>query len=208
MEWTLDEFFSGGGTTTFVDRITASLGIHASEVKVVSVYEGSLVVNYEVSVPDDDPVALAELNDKQNEALASPDLDLGAPVMEVETTMIVNDEKEFTGTQEKVYVIEFDTAESDRAIDATYITWDYEPIVIIPDGDQTDYIPDIAEDDVEEDFIQDNTQDLTDRDELFEAEQVPLEIINNDLEQDQTDLPIYVPGSLNNPDYFADNVAS
>ena len=208
MEWTLDEFFSGGGTTTFVDRITASLGIHASEVKVVSVYEGSLVVNYEVSVPDDDPVALAELNDKQNEALASPDLDLGAPVMEVETTMIVNDEKEFTGTQEKVYVIEFDTTESDRAIDATYITWDYEPIVIIPDGDQTDYIPDIAEDDVEEDFIQDNTQDLTDRDELFEAEQVPLEIINNDLEQDQTDLPIYVPGSLNNPDYFADNVAS
>jgi thiamine phosphate synthase YjbQ (UPF0047 family) len=135
MEWTLDEFFSGGGTTTFVDRITASLGIHASEVKVVSVYEGSLVVNYEVSVPDDDPVALAELNDKQNEALASPDLDLGAPVLEVETTMIVNDEKEFTGTQEKVYVIEFDTAESDRAIDATYITWDYEPIVIIPDGD-------------------------------------------------------------------------
>ena len=208
MKWTLDEFFSGGGTTTFVDRITASLGIHASEVKVVSVYEGSLVVNYEVSVPDDDPVALAELNDKQNEALASPDLDLGAPVMEVETTMIVNDEKEFTGTQEKVYVIEFDTAESDRAIDATYITWDYEPIVIIPDGDQTDYIPDIAEDDVEEDFIQDNTQDLTDRDDLFEAEQVPLEIINNDLEQDQTDLPIYVPGSLNNPDYFADNVAS
>jgi len=54
MEWTLDEFFSGGGTTTFVDRITASLGIHASEVKIVSVYEGSLVVNYEVSVPDDD----------------------------------------------------------------------------------------------------------------------------------------------------------
>lgn len=208
MEWTLDEFFSGGGTTTFVDRITASLGIHASEVKVVSVYEGSLVVNYEVSVPDDDPVALAELNDKQNEALASPDLDLGAPVMEVETTMIVNDEKEFTGTQEKVYVIEFDTTESDRAIDATYITWDYEPIVIIPDGDQTDYIPDIAEDDVEEDFIPDYSQDLTDRDDIFEAEQVPLEIINNDLEQGETDLPIYVPGSLNNPDYFADNVAS
>lgn len=208
MEWTLDEFFSGGGTTTFVDRITASLGIHASEVKVVSVYEGSLVVNYEVSVPDDDPVALAELNDKQNEALASPDLDLGAPVLEVETTMIVNDEKEFTGTQEKVYVIEFDTTESDRAIDATYITWDYEPIVIIPDGDQTDYIPDIAEDDVEEDFIPDYSQDLTDRDDIFEAEQVPLEIINNDLEQNETDLPIYVPGSLNNPDYFADNVAS
>jgi DNA segregation ATPase FtsK/SpoIIIE-like protein len=48
MEWTMDEFFAGGGTTTFVDRLTASLGIHASQVKIVSVYEGSLVVNYEV----------------------------------------------------------------------------------------------------------------------------------------------------------------
>jgi len=38
MEWTLDEFFNNGGTTKMVDRITASLGIHASEVKIVSVY--------------------------------------------------------------------------------------------------------------------------------------------------------------------------
>jgi hypothetical protein len=65
MEWTLSEFFSGGGTTAFVDRITASLGIHASEVKVVSVYEGSLVVNYEVMTPDDNPEALQELEAKQ-----------------------------------------------------------------------------------------------------------------------------------------------
>ena len=48
MEWTFAEFFADGGTTTFVDRLTASLGIHASQVKIVSVYEGSLVVNYEV----------------------------------------------------------------------------------------------------------------------------------------------------------------
>lgn len=141
MEWSLDEFFNGGGTTTFVDRITASLGIHASEVKVVSVYEGSLVVNYEVAVPNDDPVALAELNDKQNEVLNSPDLDLGAPVLEVETTMVVVDEKTFTSAQEKVYVIEIDTAESDAAVDSTILTWEYEPIVIIPSDDQTDYVP-------------------------------------------------------------------
>mgnify|MGYP006102872291 CR=1 FL=1 len=48
MEWTFAEFFADGGTTTFVDRLTSSLGIHASQVKIVSVYEGSLVVNYEV----------------------------------------------------------------------------------------------------------------------------------------------------------------
>lgn len=42
------EFFADGGTTTFIDRLTSSLGIHASQVKIVSVYEGSLVVNYEI----------------------------------------------------------------------------------------------------------------------------------------------------------------
>jgi hypothetical protein len=58
MEWTLNDFFSSGGTTNFMDRISASLGIHASTVKIVSVYEGSLVVNYEIQ--NDDPVALAQ----------------------------------------------------------------------------------------------------------------------------------------------------
>jgi hypothetical protein len=58
MEWTLDAFFSNGGTTKFIDRLTASLGIHASTVKIVSVYEGSLIVNYEISVDNDDESAL------------------------------------------------------------------------------------------------------------------------------------------------------
>lgn len=58
MEWSLNDFFSNGGTTNFMDRISASLGIHASTVKIVSVYEGSLVVNYEIQ--NDDPVALAQ----------------------------------------------------------------------------------------------------------------------------------------------------
>jgi len=58
MEWTMEEFFNDGGTTQFIDRLTASLGIHASTVKIVSVYEGSLIVNYEIAAPDDDPEAL------------------------------------------------------------------------------------------------------------------------------------------------------
>lgn len=49
MEWTLDAFFADGGTTTFTDRLAASLGIHASSIKVVSVYEGSVIVDYEIS---------------------------------------------------------------------------------------------------------------------------------------------------------------
>jgi len=55
----MDSFFSNGGTTSFMDRVAGSLGIHASTVKIVSVYEGSLVVNYEVTDSNNDPVALA-----------------------------------------------------------------------------------------------------------------------------------------------------
>jgi len=52
-------FFASGGTTSFMDRVAGALGIHASTIKIVSVYEGSLVVNYEINSADDDPVALA-----------------------------------------------------------------------------------------------------------------------------------------------------
>jgi len=59
MEWTFDEFFAGGGTTTFMDRVAGSLGIHASTIKIVSVYEGSLVVNY--AIENDDVEALENI---------------------------------------------------------------------------------------------------------------------------------------------------
>lgn len=52
MEQSLDKFFNEGGTTKFVDRLTSSLGIDPSTVKIVSVYEGSLVVNYNLEVKE------------------------------------------------------------------------------------------------------------------------------------------------------------
>jgi len=74
------EFFADGGTTTFVDRITASLGIHASQVKIVSVYEGSLIVNYELYADDAD--ALEELEADQIAMFDSGSINLGAPILE------------------------------------------------------------------------------------------------------------------------------
>ena len=44
-----------------MDRLSSSLGIHASDVKIVSVYEGSLVVNYELTSPDNSPETLQQL---------------------------------------------------------------------------------------------------------------------------------------------------
>ena len=62
MEFTMEEFYSEiGGPTRFVDRLCGVLGIHASEVKIVSVYEGSLIINYELMVPDDSQEELEAL---------------------------------------------------------------------------------------------------------------------------------------------------
>jgi len=46
MDWTLAAFYADGGTSTFADRISAALGIHKSRVKVVAVYEGSVIVQH------------------------------------------------------------------------------------------------------------------------------------------------------------------
>jgi hypothetical protein len=46
LNWTLEGFYADGGTTKFIDRLSSVLGIHASTVKVVSVYEGSAVIVY------------------------------------------------------------------------------------------------------------------------------------------------------------------
>ena len=86
MEWTMEEFFADGGTTSFVDRLTGSLGIHASSVKIVSVYEGSLIDNYEIQADEDDTdgSALAAIAARQDELMASGSIDLGAPVLAYE----------------------------------------------------------------------------------------------------------------------------
>lgn len=46
MAWTLDEFYANGGHTSFADRVAGALGIHASRMKVLSVYKGSVVVDF------------------------------------------------------------------------------------------------------------------------------------------------------------------
>ena len=90
MEWTFEEFFADGGTTTFIDRLTASLGIHASQVKIVSVYEGSLVVNYEIEADNTDE--LAELEALQNEMFENGEIDLGAAVLDWSASIVTSED--------------------------------------------------------------------------------------------------------------------
>jgi len=57
----MDEFYKNGGTTSFIDRLCGSLGIHASTVKVVGVYKGSMLIDYEITPSKDEPMSLAEI---------------------------------------------------------------------------------------------------------------------------------------------------
>lgn len=82
MEWTIEDFYAKGGTTSFVDRLAASLGIHASTIKIVGVYQGSLVVDYNIFSPNDDSSALKAVESKQTEQIATGVLDLGAPILD------------------------------------------------------------------------------------------------------------------------------
>lgn len=48
LDFTFDTFFEQGGVTTFIDNMAAVLGVHKADIKVVSVYEGSVIVDFEV----------------------------------------------------------------------------------------------------------------------------------------------------------------
>lgn len=143
MDFTMDEFFSGGGTTNFIDRLSSSLGIHASDVKIVSVYEGSLVVNYELTSSDGNPETLVALQQQQSALLSSGNVDLGAPIMEHASSVVVDQDRTFTGAQHEVFALEVNT-EGEKAWEESYITFDYEPIVII--DDETQELPMVDED--------------------------------------------------------------
>lgn len=64
----------------------------------MSVYEGSLVVNYEIAPPDGDPEKLDELAAKQNEVLSSNSVDLGAPVLAITAKVSRNTDPKAFGT--------------------------------------------------------------------------------------------------------------
>ena len=90
MNWTLAEFYADGGTTRFVDRMAASLGIPSYRIKTLAVYSGSVVVDFVVEA--DDQVeetyeeASASLAAIQNVLVTKANdgtMDLGAPVLEI-----------------------------------------------------------------------------------------------------------------------------
>lgn len=68
----------------------------------MSVYEGSLVVNYELSTPDDSEESLNNLEAQQSTLLDSSTVDLGAPVMEHESSTRIDPDEEVPDTPDEV----------------------------------------------------------------------------------------------------------
>lgn len=87
LDWTFDEFYAEGGTTTFADRVGATLGIPAWRIKTVAVYEGSVIIEF-VILPDlsnIDPIAdLQNVGQALVDAFSNnKDNWLGAPILDV-----------------------------------------------------------------------------------------------------------------------------
>jgi len=89
MDWSLSEFYSNGGTTRFVDRLAASLGISANRIKTVAIYEGSVIVDFVIEAEEG---KTAEESAKDLEAVQQSlvtqaeegSLDIGAPIMGIQ----------------------------------------------------------------------------------------------------------------------------
>lgn len=91
MEFTMDEFFARGGVTTFVDRMAASLGIHAADIKVVSVYEGSTIVDFQIisDLTAAVPLDLEAVQETFEEVVSTMDEFMGSPVLNAVASGVV-----------------------------------------------------------------------------------------------------------------------
>lgn len=82
MDWTLDAFFAAGGTTKFADRLASSLGIHASNIKIVAVYQGSVYVDFAILSSSINPIEdLPSVVQTLNEKIETKSIFLGGTIL-------------------------------------------------------------------------------------------------------------------------------
>lgn len=85
LDWTLEEFYADGGVDTFTDRMAAVLGVHASQIKTVAVYQGSVIVEFfvDTDMDDEEPAkTLESANQAFVDAVYGGSLDFGAPIID------------------------------------------------------------------------------------------------------------------------------
>lgn len=52
LDMTVDDFFNSNGASTFLSRMSAALGISTSRIRIVGVYEGSVVIESQILQDD------------------------------------------------------------------------------------------------------------------------------------------------------------
>jgi hypothetical protein len=86
----MSQFFADGGTTTFADRVAASLGIKPANIKVVSVYEGSVIVDFQIIEDAAKTLLKSGGLEKVQQALVDKltkkTINLGAPILNAQVT--------------------------------------------------------------------------------------------------------------------------
>ena len=88
LEFTMDEFFATGGVVSFVDRMAASLGIHKADIRVVAVYEGSTIIDFQIisNLLDDEPLDLEVVKETFEAVVSTMDTFMGSPVLNAVST--------------------------------------------------------------------------------------------------------------------------
>lgn len=88
LEFTMEEFFATGGVVSFVDRMAASLGIHASDIRVVSVYEGSTIIDFQIisDIFEDTPLNLDNVKETFEAVVSTMDTFMGSKVLNAIST--------------------------------------------------------------------------------------------------------------------------
>jgi len=88
LEFSVAEFFASGGIVSFTDRMAAVLNIHAADIKVVAVYEGSTIVEFQVIqrdpevVEESDLISLSQIDKKYRQFINSKETFMGSRILD------------------------------------------------------------------------------------------------------------------------------
>ena len=104
LDISVEDFYKNDGVTNFIDRVAATLGISMDRIRVVRVYTGSTHVDFVIereesidSTTENKTEAmeeLEELGEKFKTEAESGNLDLGAPLIGLETELQIDDSVE------------------------------------------------------------------------------------------------------------------
>lgn len=86
MNWTLSQFYKNGGTTVFTNNLASSLDIKPSFVKILSVKQGSVIVDFQIYKAADDKKfdqsgGLEAVKTKLYSKIQDQTIWLGAPIL-------------------------------------------------------------------------------------------------------------------------------